>query len=128
MREIRQSGVIKRREDIYLAERRIYTVSPNTYLPFVAERWLPVLAQDWPADESIVGNDGSTDRDDDELSRLAGNIRVVNQSNRGVSAARNRGCELATSEYIAIIDADDAWLPGKLRSSNDASSYFPAQK
>jgi len=83
---------------------------------FIEECIQSVLAQDWPTDEIIVINDGSTDRDYDDLARLASNIRVFNQLNRGVSAARNRGCALATSEYVAILDADDVWLPGKLRA------------
>jgi glycosyltransferase involved in cell wall biosynthesis len=83
---------------------------------FIDESVQSVLVQDWPADEIIVVNDGSTDRAYDELAALGSNIRVVNQRNRGVSAARNRGCELATSEYVAILDADDVWLPGKLRA------------
>jgi hypothetical protein len=83
---------------------------------FIDESIQSILAQTWPADEIIVVNDGSTDRDYDALVGLASNIRVDNQPNRGVSAARNRGCELATSDYIAILDADDVWLPGKLRT------------
>ena len=83
---------------------------------FIDESIKSVLEQDWPVDEIIVVNDGSTDRGYDTLANLASNIRVVNQSNRGVSAARNRGCQLASSEYIAILDADDGWLPGKLRA------------
>jgi len=92
---------------------------------FIDESVQSILAQEWPADEIIVVNDGSTDRDYDELARLGSNIRVVNQLNRGVSAARNRGCELATSEYIAILDADDVWLPGKLRAQMTHLALHP---
>ena len=81
---------------------------------FIDECVQSVLRQDCPAHEIIVINDGSTDRDYDGLTQLASNIRVINQPNRGVSAARNRGCELARSEFVAILDADDVWLPWKL--------------
>jgi glycosyltransferase involved in cell wall biosynthesis len=93
---------------------------------FVEESLQSVLVQDWPADEIIVVNDGSTDRDYGELAALAPNIRVVNQANRGVSAARNRGCALATSDYVAILDADDVWLPMKLRSQMQHLADHPA--
>jgi glycosyltransferase involved in cell wall biosynthesis len=81
---------------------------------FIDESLASVLMQDWPAHEIILVNDGSTDRDYDLLSRLDARIRILNQTNQGVSAARNRGCAAATAEYVAILDADDVWLPGKL--------------
>ena len=74
-----------------------------------------VLSQETPADEIIIVNDGSTDRDYAELERLHRSIRVIRQTNRGVSAARNAGCDAATHDYLAVLDADDIWLPGKLR-------------
>lgn len=82
---------------------------------FIEQALKSVISQDWPIDEILVVNDGSTDRDYAEVSSLARNVRVIDQPNRGVSAARNRGCQLAGSEYVAILDGDDVWLPGKLR-------------
>lgn len=62
--------------------------------------------------EIIVVDDGSTDIDYRTLED--GLVRVVRQENRGVSAARNRGCQEARCGFIATLDADDIWLPGKL--------------
>lgn len=83
---------------------------------FIEEAIASVLSQETVADEIVVVDDGSTDRDYFELERIDGRIRVVRQSNRGVSAARNVGCDVATGTYIAILDADDVWLPGKLQA------------
>ena len=82
---------------------------------FIEDAITSVLRQETPADEIIVVNDGSTDRDYADLGRRHPTVRVVHQSNRGVSAARNVGCDAATGDNIAILDADDIWLPGKLR-------------
>ena len=82
---------------------------------FIEDAIASVLRQETPAEEIIVVNDGSTDRDYGYLQRLHPAVRVIHQSNRGVSAARNVGCDAATSDHIAILDADDIWLPGKLR-------------
>lgn len=84
-----------------------------------------VLTQDFPADEIIVVNDGSTDRDYSALETRHHSIRVINQSNRGVSAARNVGCDAATQDLIAILDADDVWLPGKLLAQKRYLDHHP---
>lgn len=73
-----------------------------------------VLAQEYDAFEVIVVDDGSTD---DTAAVLAGyheNIRVIRQINGGMSNARNAGIREATGEFIAFLDSDDWWMPGKL--------------
>src|SRR5256886_1068507 len=73
-----------------------------------------VLAQDFRPWELIVVNDGSTDGTGGLLERYGAAITVINQENRGMSAARNAGIRRARGTYVAFLDADDWWLAGKL--------------
>lgn len=77
-----------------------------------------VLAQEQVAPEIICVDDGSSDNTltllNDYAAKFPGRIQVVTQKNSGASAARNKGLELATGEYIQFLDADDRLHPGKI--------------
>ena len=73
-----------------------------------------VLDQDFNDYELIVVDDGSEDNTLEILEAYGKAIKVLQQGNRGVSAARNRGIEEATGRLIAFLDSDDLWLPKKL--------------
>jgi len=73
-----------------------------------------VLAQTFRDFEVIVVNDGSTDDTTSVLSRYGDAIRLINQTNGGMSHARNSGIRAARGEFIAFLDSDDWWLPAKL--------------
>ena len=79
-----------------------------------------VLQQILPAKEIIIVDDGSVDNTLKVVSQLQSAttipIHYIYQHNAGVSAARNSGIRHANSEWIAFLDSDDAWLPGKLKS------------
>jgi len=73
-----------------------------------------VLSQDFDAFETIVVDDGSTDGTRALLAGYGAALRVIQQANRGVSAARNAGIRAAAAPLVALLDSDDYWLPGKL--------------
>jgi glycosyltransferase involved in cell wall biosynthesis len=65
--------------------------------------------------EVIVIDDGSNDHPEQGLARFGEAIRLVRHpKNLGAAAARNTGCAAAQGEYVAFLDSDDSWLPGKL--------------
>jgi glycosyltransferase involved in cell wall biosynthesis len=72
------------------------------------------LAQTCLGHEIVVVNDGSADGTGLILDRYRGRLRVIHQSNQGAAAARNAGVAHARGKYIAFLDSDDLWLPGKL--------------
>jgi glycosyltransferase involved in cell wall biosynthesis len=73
-----------------------------------------VLSQKGLRFEVIVVDDGSTDETTARLEGYGDRIRCVRQPHRGVSAARNHGVRLARGSWLAFLDSDDQWLPGKL--------------
>ena len=73
-----------------------------------------VLNQDFGDYELIVVDDGSDDNTPEILGTYGKAITVLQQPNKGVSAARNNGIAEAAGQLIAFLDSDDLWLPGKL--------------
>ena len=95
-------------------------VSVSVVIPVFNRRWSiceaveSVLSQTLPAFELIVVDDGSTDGTAEALARYGDRLRLIEQPNRGVSAARNRGVAAAQGRWIAFLDSDDLWKPEKL--------------
>ena len=84
--------------------------------PFVRQSIESALAQTLAPREVLVIDDGSTDGTAALVAAFGPPVQCVRQENRGVSAARNHGAERAKSEWLAFLDADDAWRPGKLEA------------
>jgi len=75
-----------------------------------------VLKQTYPYFELIIVDDGSKDRTS-EIVKSFKDTRIVfiqHSQNRGVSEARNSALRAAKGKWIALIDADDQWLPERL--------------
>ena len=83
---------------------------------YIVEALNSVFIQDFKRYETIIINDGSTDTPELEraLEPYRQQITYVHQNNRGIAAARNAALRVARGEYIALLDADDVWLEGKL--------------
>ncbi|HZP88611.1 MAG TPA: glycosyltransferase family A protein [Burkholderiales bacterium] len=73
-----------------------------------------VLAQSFREVEVLVVDDGSTDDTAHTAGAYGPPVRVIRKRNGGMSSARNAGIREARARYIAFLDADDRWLPGKL--------------
>jgi glycosyltransferase involved in cell wall biosynthesis len=84
--------------------------------PFIREALESVLAQNEPADEIIVVNDGSTDDGPEIVKEMAKShpIRLISRPNGGIGSARNHGIAECKATHIALLDQDDVWYEDHL--------------
>jgi glycosyltransferase involved in cell wall biosynthesis len=84
-----------------------------------------VLAQTRAPLEIIVCDDGSTDDLMGALAPYRGEITLVRQDNRGEAAAKNAGARAASGDLLAILDADDVFLPTRLEALSRLAADRP---
>ena len=85
-----------------------------------------ILSQTYLPGEIIVVNDGSSDNGEklvEEMNHPL--VRLINQKNAGVSAARNKGIAEAKYDFVAFLDADDEWLPNHLGTIHQLIKTYP---
>ncbi len=88
-----------------------------------------ILAQSLQAFEIIVVDDGSTDEGVRVVQSFEDHrIHLLSQPNQGVSSARNQGIAMARYEWIAFLDADDAWTPEHLEEMRRLKVCYPEAK
>lgn len=86
---------------------------------YKTEKYLPtclnsIIGQSYKDLEIICINDGSPDKSKEILKKFQKQdkrIKVINQANKGLSAARNAGIEKATGDYLFFVDSDDSLHP-----------------
>ena len=94
---------------------------------YLAECLTSVVNQTFKDIEIICVNDGSTDNSPmilEEFAQKDSRIKIINQENQGLAAARNTGIEVATGEYITFVDSDD-YVSTDLYA--DMQKYLPAE-
>lgn len=97
---------------------------------YVARAIESILVQTHKNLDIILINDGSTDESEAICKQKAAKddrIRCLSQPNAGPSAARNKGIELATGDYLAFLDADDAMMPHAIESMLACMQEYEAQ-
>lgn len=85
---------------------------------FLADALDSVLAQTYPQWECIIVNDGSTDDTRSIAQRYIkeeARFKYIEQANRGLPGARNRGLQEICGTHVQFLDSDDAIAPDKLR-------------
>ena len=70
-------------------------------------------------------DDGSRDRTGEVARAFGAPVRCVHQDNRGLAAARNTGIREARGEFVALLDADDEWLPHHLERAAAVLAAHP---
>jgi glycosyltransferase involved in cell wall biosynthesis len=109
--------------------RPLVTALINTYNygHFVEQAIDSVLGQDYPGGrvEIVVVDDGSTDDTSERVKKYGSRVQYFKKPNGGQASAFNLGFQMAKGEVIALLDADDYWLPGKLSRVARAFEEMP---
>lgn len=107
------------------APSRVSVIIPvYNHANYIAAALESVLAQSRPAYEIIVVDDGSQDGSP-EIAQRYPQVRLFKKPNGGIASARNAGLRSATGDSLAFLDADDFWMPDKLRLQREAFARRP---
>jgi len=100
---------------------------------YVSDAIKSVLEQTYDYFEFIIVDDRSNDRSKNIVHSFNDErvVLIENDSNKGVAEARNSALRIANGRWVAVIDADDVWLPRRLEKlinmlNNDTQNFFIA--
>jgi len=103
-------------------------ITTYNYGRFLEEAIESVVSQDYPQDrvQIVVVDDGSTDDTAERVKKYGSQIEYFYQANGGQASALNLGMAKARGEIVALLDADDLFLPGKLTRVAEAFARHPS--
>ncbi len=101
-------------------------IAVYNHAAYLAEAIESALAQEEAELEVWVIDDGSDDGSAEVARRYQPRVRVESQERAGCGAARNRGVAVSSGEFIAFLDADDRFTPGKLATQLEAFAADPS--
>lgn len=103
-------------------------IDTYNYGHFIDQAIESVLSQDFPWDlmEVLVVDDGSTDDTAERVKKYGSKIQYFRKENGGQASAFNFGFSRSRGDIICFLDADDYWLPNKLRRVVEAFASGPA--
>ena len=94
------------------------------YLPAAIESVIAQTFEDW---RIVLVDDGSTDNTAEVVApyidRLGPKLLYIKQANAGLPAARNAAIRNSSSEFLALLDADDVWLPDALEEQHPGGRH-----
>jgi len=102
-----------------IKKKPLFSIIISTYNQekFIEDAIESVLNQDFPKSEFeiIVVDDGSTDKTYEKVKKYKEKIKYIYKENKGQASCYNVGINIAEGKYISLLDADDYFLPEKLK-------------
>ena len=120
-----------------LSQPRLSIIVPlYNKAPYVRKALESIMLQTYKDFDLIIVDDGSTDNSLEVVNEyirdvlcvmcdVCKNVRVIQQNNAGVAAARNNGVKASKGEYVCFLDADDWWEPTFLEEIDRLISEYP---
>jgi len=107
------------------APRFSVIIAAHNAAPFIADAVSSVLTQTLPPFELIVCDDGSSDDIGSALQSYRSELELIRREHGGEGAAKNTAARAASGDFVAILDADDVFLPERLEALGELAAARP---
>jgi len=113
--------------DLTQAQNQVVSIIIPTYNygSYLSTAIQSCLNQTYKPIEVIIVDDGSTDNTKDIVKEFTDSVIYFFQNNSGVSAARNKGLELAKGNYLAFLDSDDYLTKDSIEVKMEILKQYP---